>query len=249
MFLYKIKQIIFYLGLLFICPAVVLAQVEDESITQQGWVDYNINYGGVKKIINFYGDTGYRIISPDIWTRYYIRPAVSYSRSPLTEPGKKVTEVYHLGIGVFYTDNSDIPNSLEIRPFQGYNIQWPVFSQIRFSHYFRMEERFEYHYSDNSWDFGFRGRYMLSGVYTWGGTFLQRMEGLYFPFHVEFFLNFKETTQFNDLIRVTPGLGYNFSVEWKAEFSISYHRIRNSLTNVFETNDIVFRLRVFQNLF
>jgi hypothetical protein len=227
----------------------VYSQVEDESVNKQGWVDYNISYGGVKNSINYYGDTGYRIISPDLWTRYYIRPAVSYTRSPLTEPGKKTTEVYHLGIGVFFTNNTDYPNSMEIRPFQGYNIQWPVFSRLRISHYVRIEERFEYHYGDNSWDFGFRARYQLSGVLTWGTTFLKSMEGLYFPFHVEFFINFNPTTQFNDLIRVTPGLGYTFSPEWKAEFSVSYHRLRNTLTDVFETNDIVFRFRVFQTIF
>jgi len=33
--LYQIKQLIFYLVLLSICPAIVLAQMEDESITKQ----------------------------------------------------------------------------------------------------------------------------------------------------------------------------------------------------------------------
>ncbi len=62
-------------------------------------------------------------------------------------------------------------------------------------------------------------------------------------------MNFNTTTQFNDLIRITAGLGYNFSINWKTEFSASYHRIRNTLNDVFETNDIVFRFRVFQNIF
>lgn len=215
---YQIKQFILSLLLLLICPAMALAQVEDEEVNKQGWVDYNLTINDTS-MFSYYGDAGYRIISPDIWTRYYIRPAVSYTRSPFTVPGKKITEVYHAGIGLFYTNNRNIPDNMEIRFFQGYNIQWPVFSRLRISHYFRLEERFEHLYDNNSWDFGFRGRYMLAGVLTWGETYFKRLEGFYLPFHVEFFLNFDQTTQFNDLIRVTPGVGYNFSLEWNMEFS------------------------------
>jgi len=91
-------------------------------VNYQGWLDYNAIYH-VSREFKIYGDVGYRRISPDIWTRYYIRPAVSYFHSLPTKRGKHITLTYHFGIGTFFTNYTNIPNHLEIRPFQGVDLQ------------------------------------------------------------------------------------------------------------------------------
>ncbi len=221
------------------------AQIEDEEITRQLWLDYNAKYH-VSREFKIYGDAGYRRISPDIWTRYYIRPAISYLQRLQTKSGKYISITYHFGIGAFFTNYTNISNNLEVRPFQGVDLQWPTFKQLQINHYVRLEEQFEY--MNNDWVFGLRGRYMISGVYHWSKEDWNKLNNFYLPFHTEFFWNITSTNLNNDLIRITPGLGYTFNLKWKMEFSISYHRTRITIDDNFETNDIVFRIRIFQNI-
>ena len=224
----------------------LFSQIEDEELTYQLWLDYNANYH-VSGKFKVYGDVGYRRISPDIWTRYYIRPAVSYFHSLPLKSGKYLTITYHFGIGTFFTNAVDTSNNLEIRPFQGVDLQWPTFKRLQINHYVRLEEQFEY--TNNDWDFGLRGRYMIAGIFHWNRETWNKLNNFYLPFHIEFFWNITTTSLNNDLIRITPGLGYTFNLKWKMEFSTSYHRTRIDVDNSFETNDIVFRLRLFHNIF
>ena len=64
---------------------------------------------------------------------------------------------------------------------------------------------------------------------------------------VEFFYNLKEADRYNDVIRISPGLGYKFSDEWKAEFYVSYHLSNNTSEDDDSTNDFVFRLRIYKS--
>jgi len=226
----------------------VFAQIEDledEMVDYQYWVDYNANYD-LEKNFKLYGDAGWRIISPHLWTRYFVRPAISYTHFPNIKTKRPLKLEYHFGIGLFYTDFTNISNHLEIRPFQGINIEWATFKQLQISHYIRLEEQFDYF--NNSWDIGLRARYMFAGVYEWQNENWKTLNNFYLPFHIEFFWNFDEAIGFNDLIRFTLGLGYIVNPEWKIEFSPSYHRRKFDIENTFETNDFVFRLRVFHSL-
>ena len=80
------------------------------------------------------------------------------------------------------------------------------------------------------------------------GDRMSFMERLYLTVSMEFFWNLKGAQQFNDVVRITPGIGYEFSELWRAEFDLSYHYTRNTVEDNFATNDIVFRLRLFHNL-
>ncbi len=224
----------------------LFSQIEDEDVTRQAWLDYNANYQ-LSNNFNIYGDAGPRFISPNIWTRFYFRPAISFTPNSSKQPDQESRSTFHAGLGFFYTNNHNIPNHLEIRPFLGYQFQWPTFVFLQFSHYVRLEERIEYYSQD--WDFGLRFRYMLSGELHWNKKEWDVISKFYFPFHVEFFFNIATHNLFNDLVRITPGLGYTFSPKWKVELSASYHRTRIDVGNPFETNDIVFRLRVFHDIF
>lgn len=238
----KLIRLVFFL---FLFPACIIAQNEDEDVTYQAWLDYNVKYYFANKL-NIYADLGARTVSPYTWARFYFRPAISFTQSPFTDPKRKFTITYHLGVGVFYTNNVDIPDHTELRPFQGCNIQWPNFKRLRISHYFRLEERFGFYNNEN--DFGLRARYMIAGIFRWNWEGKKILNSFYFPFHTEFFWNLATTSQFNDLVRITPGLGYHINADWRIEFDLSYHRNRDEAKESFETNDIVFRLRVFQDI-
>ncbi len=221
-------------------------QFKNGDLNRQAWFDYNFNYHKTDRF-NIYGDTGFRIISPYIWTRYYIRPAVSYTPKPLFKKGDKLRTTYHFGIGTFFTNYVELPNHIEIRPFQGIQLNWPSFKNISFSHYARLEQQIENF--DGGWSFGVRARYMLSGNITWGNNNENVINSFFFPFHVELFWNLDNTAGFNDVIRITPGLGYHFNPNWRLEFSTSYHKRKFAEADNFETNDIVFRLRIYYDIF
>ena len=222
------------------------AQIEDEELTYQFWFDYNAKYH-VSRKFKVYGDVGYRKISPNIWTRYYIRPAVSYFHSIPLKSGKHIIITYHLGLGTFFTNTTDTSNLLYIRPFQGVNVQWPTFKRLEINHYVRLEELFDY--ANNNWHFGLRVRYMFSGIFHWKNENWNTFNNFYLPFNIEFFWNLLNASPASDLIRITPGIGYTFNLKWKLEFSTAYQRTKITVEDNVETNDIVFRLRVFHNIF
>ena len=70
---------------------------------------------------------------------------------------------------------------------------------------------------------------------------------MYIPLSVEFFFNLKKADRYNDVIRISPGLGYKFNDEWKAEFYVSYHQSNNTSADDNSTNDFVFRLRIYKS--
>ncbi len=222
-----------------------IEELEDEYADKQLWLDYNVQYN-LEKNFTLYGDVGWRIISPHNWTRYYIRPAISFTHYPITKSKKHLKLVYHFGIGTFYTNYTKIPNNLEIRPFQGVNIEWSTLKRININQYIRLEQQFEYF--NGEWDFGLRARYMLGGTFEFYKTRDNFIDQIYIPFHVEFFWNLDNTQNFNDVIRITPGIGYVVNPTWRFEFSTSYHRRKFEIEDAFKTNDIVFRFRVFHNL-
>lgn len=244
----SIKLIIFtsLWALLLIHSSNLFSQIEDENVSYQAWLDYNAKYS-VSRKFKVYGDVGYRKISPNIWTKYYIRPAVSYFQSIPLKSGKYITVTYHLGLGAFFTNTTDSSNILEMRPFQGVNIQWPNFKRLQIDHYIRLEEQF--YFINDTRDFDLRLRYMFSGVFHWQKEDWSTLNNFYMPFHIEFLWNLLNSKNTDNTIRITPGIGYTFNLKWKLEFSASYHRNWIEIDDKFETNNVVFRLRVFHEIF
>ena len=115
-------------------------------------------------------------------------------------------------------------------------------------HYVRLEERFDLETATWVNTFGLRLRYQAKMILKLKGDLISFNDGLYLPVRMELFWNLKGAQQFNDVVRITPGIGYEFSTTWKAEFDLSYHYTRNTVEDGFATNDIVFRLRVFHKL-
>lgn len=218
----------------------------DADVDKQVWFDYNFNYHKTDKF-NIYGDSGFRIVSPHKWSSFYIRPAVSYTPKPIFKKLSQLRTTYHFGIGNFFTNFVEGSNHLEIRPYQGIQLHWPNFNNISFNHYARFEQQIEKF--DGEWNFGLRARYMLSATITWGNNMEKVINSFFIPLHVELFRNIENANSFNDVIRLNAGLGYHFNPNWRSEFSISYQQRKFEEADNFETNDIVFRLRVYYDIF
>jgi hypothetical protein len=219
---------------------------EDDDVTTQLWLDYN-----PRKILNtkssLYASTGIRTGFTDDQYRFYTRPTYRYDITRLNQRTDRYrTWQLIAGMGLFYNWNPYVTDVLEIRPFQGLKVRFPNFDRVHLTHYFRLEERIEIGFGPADAKFSMRGRYKIGTDLYLPGKLLFR--GIYLPVYAEFFFNFASGAQFNDVMRFTPGLGYEPNSNWKFQFELSYHRSRPTSSDKFQTNDIVFRFRVYQVL-
>lgn len=235
------KQLTIFI--LFICTYfTAAAQEEDRHISQQIWLDYDPTIA-VSNKLSIYGDLGARTIIPNTWFRYNVRAGVNYRPFILSDkhPVLKNLQI-HAGLGDFYTQSIDSININELRFYQGIRVYWPNFKRIRISHYLRLEERFENLFTYETNSLTVRARYLLGAKVRFKKEFLQ---DVYLPLSVEFFMSLDDGLYFNDVMRLTPGFGYDFSDQIRSEFQVSYHNSRNSASESFQNNDLVFRLRLF----
>ncbi len=240
----------FILAFCFFCTIVLYAQEseKDVSTNTQYWLDYNPKYY-VSKDNTISGLIAFRSISPHIYNKIIVAPTFNIlnKKSPEFLKFKKpLIDTYHLGAGLYYTNNIESENNIELRLMQGVNFFIPFIKTSYINNYIRLEERFQKTFDGSEWTSGLRLRYQVSTAIEWDKHRLNFTKGLYFPISVEVFFSLKESDRFNDKIRISPGIGYRLNDEWKFEFNISYHNTKNIDSSDTTSNDIVFRLRVFK---
>ena len=150
----------------------------------------------------------------------------------------------HGGIGTFFTINVEDVNTFELRLWQGFKLNWREFKTIRFNHYFRLEERFNF--PANSWtlEFNLRMRYRLAlraNLYTFNDN-----SNLFLPASIEFFGNIGEelTEKFSNMSRFAVGAGYKMNEQWTFELHFVAQFSRTGEENEFKTSDHLFQIKV-----
>ena len=223
--------------LLFLLNTLNFSQTEN-NISKQIWFDY-YQFHTVDVHFRYYGNIGiYGAVNHNKWLNVFIRPAVRWIVNQNLN--------YSGGIGLYYTDNFEMPNNSEFRIWEGISYVWPKFTDITFTHLVRMEQRFNF--PTDTWDmeFNIRMRYKLSSkiflhyINKKGGEFL------YLPFSAELFFQTGEkiTEQFNDKIRLTIGLGYKINFEWTLEAFYTSQSSRESIEHYFQTSAHLFQFKL-----
>ena len=219
---------------------------QNEDVTQQIWLDYNPQWD-LSENYTFYGSAGGRTIFPHTWTKLYFTAAIRYAPHPLFDILNKEQQELHGGLSFFYTFNEDNNNQIEFRPFQGYKIRWPQWQLVKFTHFLRLEERFIFTTGVGDFEFELRTRYKIEAIFHRSKHLVDFANGFYFPFSVEFLINLYSTKQFNDGIRITPGLGYSSDSDlWKIQFDLSFQYADKAEVGSFTKSTIIYRLRYFQ---
>ena len=242
---------VFLTAVLFcICTLQALAQEETEDITvnSQFWLDFNGKSEFTERT-GASGMLGYRSISPHVYDKILLYGTydIKNTKSPeFLKVKKPLINSFHLGGGLYYTDNRNSRNAVEFRLTQGLKFFLPSIKQVPLKNYLRLEERFQKTFDGSDWNASFRLRYQIATVIEWKKHLFSFNKGMYIPLNVEFFYNLEAAYRFNDLIRVSPGVGYKFSDEWRAEFYLSYHYTYNNTEEQDGSNDFVFRLRIFK---
>lgn len=223
---------------------------QGEVITDaQIWLDFNgkYNFDEQKSLSGF---VGYRTINPHLYDRLVFVPTynIIHTKSPefMNRNKKPLIHSFHLGSGFFYTKNYNFADNFEFRLSEGIAFFLPSFEAVPLKHLIRFEQRFQKTFNGSDWNASLRFRYKLSTAIEWKKRLFSFNKGMYIPLSVEVFFNVNEANRFNDVIRITPGIGYKFNAEWKAEFQVSYHYSNNTSANQDSSNDFVFRLRLFK---
>ena len=238
--------VMFYLQSVSAQDSIVDQEVE---VNGQAWLDYNFRTA-MKDSRFLSTQVGFRTINPAIFNRFLgistlnLRAKSWFKRKQ--QGAEPWIRSYHLGAGIIYTNNFNEDNNFEFRLIQGMKFAIPTIKGFKIYNYSRIEERFQYSFDGLGWDTGFRLRHRFSITISWKKHFLHFTEGFYFPISAELFFNLKRTDRFNDLIRLSPGIGYKFENGLKLELYAIYNRTRNLTETNNASNDLILRLRIFK---
>lgn len=220
----------------------------DISVNSQFWSDFNIKHEfDEKKAAS--GFLGYRTISPHVFDKLVAFGTydILHTESPKFMNLKKpLINSFHLGGGLYYTNNVNEENNFEFRMTQGLKFFLPSIKQLPLKNYFRMEQRFQKTFDGSNWNASLRFRYKISTIIEWKKHLFEFNKGMYLPMSIEFFFSATGADRENDVIRISPGVGYKFSDEWRGEFYLSYHYTNNTTDDQASSNDFVFRLRIYK---
>ncbi len=215
---------------------------EDLQVNQQFWLDYN-HPTLLSETQSIRTEISFRTIDPNIYNRFQAISTVAFKNAKKENKLLGLISSYQLGGGAIYTQNTSEADNFELRLSQGFRVIIPTVKLITLNNYVRLEERFQKQFKTQSWNSGYRLRYQISTNISWAKHYLKFTEGFYFPLKAEVFFNLKKVDRFNDVLRISPGVGYKLKNNWRYELFVIYNSSRIAETN--NTNDFILRLRIY----
>jgi len=219
---------------------------QDVKVNQQFWLDYNFTsvFDDNK---NLNTQVGFRKITPEIYNRFLGVSTLNLKNNKKLidlKNEKPLVKSYHLGAGLIYTQNYDNNDNFEFRLMQGFKFEIPTIKPITLYNYVRLEERFQNSFDNSGWTSAFRLRYRLSTILSWNKHYLSFTKGLYIPLQAEVFFNLKKADRFNDVLRISPGIGYRLENDWRFEMYVIFNRTKNITETNNKSSDFILRFRV-----
>lgn len=221
---------------------------QDVKVNQQIWLDYNFS-NPINDSLNFKTQVGFRKITPEIFNRFLVTTTLNVKNNrKLIDLNTKEPFIksFHLGTSLIYTQNYDSNDNFELRFIQGFKFEIPTIKLITLYNYVRFEERFQNAFNNSGWTGAFRLRYRLSTILSWKKHYLSFTKGLYIPLQAEIFLNLQRADRFNDILRISPGLGFRTENDWRFELYVIFNRTKNITETNNKSSDFILRLRVYK---
>jgi len=191
-------------------PVKTMAQ-EETARTNQLWLFWQHNQYFTSRL-KYVGDIGYRHEIPfEHWRRIHFRPGVQWSAGNLVDLAG--------GIGFFFTAQEALPNSIEIRPWQGVRLHWPSLGRFYFDHYLRLEQRFNYFRDfDGNWEFAMRSKFKMNVTFPINNPGIID-KTLYARLNAELYFDLGNSIieRFVNKGRLTTGLMYCLNLKWRLE--------------------------------
>jgi|GEM_PF-1466873 hypothetical protein len=219
---------------------------QDVKVNQQLWLDYNF-HNPLSQKRGLSTQIGFRKIEPQVYNKFLVNSSIYFknNRSPkFLELKKPFVDTYHVGGGIIYTQNYGADDIFEFRLMQGLKFKVPTIKLLTFNNYIRLEERFQNSFDGSGWNTGFRLRYRISTELEWGKYISEFTQGFYFPMSAEVFFNLKKSDRYNDLRRLSPGIGYRTKSNWKFEMYLIFNKTKNITETNEKSSDFILRFRV-----
>jgi hypothetical protein len=203
-----------------------------DDTTDQIWIDFHAHWF-YRQNREIYGDGGYRWL-PDssAWQQAYIRPSMRVHH------WKRIH--LYLGVGFFQSFNRNLPDDLELRPWQGVRVRWPKLGPLTLSNLARLEQRIRWNTETWNTRTAMRFRYKL-------GTRIplrqgRALESFYIPLSAELFADVGKDVEtfFGSRSRLAVGVGHIHDETWVFEFHFITQRSRSARERAFETSDHIF---------
>lgn len=217
---------------------------QEVKVNEQFWLDYN-HATILSETQSIRTQIAFRTIVPNVFNRFQAVSTVTFKNTKQENKILSLIDSYQLGGGAIYTQNNNTTDNFELRLIQGFKFNIPTIKLITINNYVRLEERFQNSFNDDGWRSGYRLRYQIGTNISWAKHYLSFIEGIYFPFKAEFFFNLKKTDRFNDVIRISPGVGYKFKNNWRYELFAIFNRTKNITETNNKSSDFILRLRVY----
>jgi hypothetical protein len=230
----------------FCCSSLYAQNNNDSTVTTQVWFDFNPSYK-ISEKFDFYGKIGGKILPGNAF-KLYTTAEVSYRLPKVLIKKIKYDDKVYAGSNFYYVFFAKIPDVIEVSPFQGYTLTWPNRKRIAISHDVELRERFQWDVKNWDYTFGLQLSYQASLTFKFHGDLWEHGKGFYLTASAKFWWNIISTDLFNDVVRISPGIGYEINPKWKTAFYIGYNYTRNLPTEDFYTDNVIFRLRVYYNI-
>ena len=225
----------------------LISKMASAQTASQYQADYNIS-SVINESLSWSSTFGAITTAPHLWSRIYIDPSVQYKWPRMILKNLKFKEKVIGGLALYYTNNVNLPNQLEIRPYQGYQLLTPHWEHLSITHTFKLEERFEINMDNWSNTFGLRLKYQGVVTLRFNGEFWKKGKGFYIPANIELYANLIGVNQFNDKANLDIGLGREFNLKWKALITYGYNYSRAGVHDSFDTGGSRLRIRVYHKL-
>jgi hypothetical protein len=233
--------------ILFTTPAIMSQESSTSTVNNQLWLDFNPKWQ-ISERTDLRGKVGAKSIYPRLWRKLYTTAEISYSIPKNIFKKLQYNERAYAGIDFYYVFFVDLPDVIEISPYQGYTLTWPNRERLDLRHNVELGQRFQWGVTDWDFSFGLKLSYEATFVWKFKGDLWQHGQGFFLSASAKFWWNLISTTIFNDVVRITPGLGYQINPAWKAAFYVGYNYTRNLTAEEFNTDNIIYRLRLYYTI-
>jgi hypothetical protein len=233
--------------ILFAATPLMAQETSNTAVTNQLWLDFNPKWK-ISERSDLLGKAGVKGIYPHSWYKFYTTTEFSYSIPKNIFKKLRYNERAYAGMDFYYVLFTDLPDVIEISPYQGYTLTWPNRKMLDLRHNVELGQRFQWGLKDWDYSFGLKFSYEATFVFKFKGDLWQYGKGFFLSASAKFWWNLISTNTFNDVWRITPGMGYQINPVWKASFYIGYNYTRNLPDDKFNTDNIIYRLRLYYTI-
>jgi hypothetical protein len=246
----KIKSgsLILLVTVLFLFTGKVIAQDQsNNSVNNQIWIDFNSSYK-ISDRLEYNGTIGTKDVFPHSWYKIYTKSDISLKLPKFIFKKFDYDEKVYAGMQLNYIFYSEQPNVFELSPYQGYSIKLPNREHLILQHKLELAERFQWTLPDWSYSFGLKLSY--EGIITWKlyGNVLKLAKRIDLSCSFKFWWNLIASDVYNNVARITPGMGYRINDKWQTAFLVGWDYTRDASIDSFNNNSIIYHFRVYYKI-